>query len=492
MDVEPTSHEILARTSHLTAKALVIRHPQDVVVTSPYLATPGAELPVVWADKASTVIVTTFDAETFATRASDLRTVKRLVEAGYHVRALPGLHAKVVIAGDAAIVGSQNLTNRGRKNKEATVLIRDAEAIEKLRADIARWLEDSFRITTAMIVDMEVELEELRDLTAKMNEFRKRARQANRMLKEQREGKGEAQPEPAPLEPEQPPEIPPVVPPVIPEPPDDPEPTGPTTVPTMSVPGSGEGGSPGGGRSARDRTAAAASRSVKLREDVPMRITSGEKVVALACRNGKANLLDWAKLMSGNAAEEFERRDRYLVLCPETGRIAWAIINKHRFSRFSYWRPGATAGSATRPTILGMPIRVEANRTPEATDWNLRFTLFRRQGTETFVFDAVFLHDSLDVLRVTGPERQRGITSMLARQTGDPDSDTYKTLVQAVFTPFRHDRNSDGGPADEFCTGLPGVPVLRLRRAGNHTYFAVESPGFDASLRQETPEAISA
>lgn len=488
-----TSHEILARSSHLIAKALVIQHPRDIVVVSPYLATPNAELAVAWADKETAVILTTFEVETFATGASDIRTVKRLVDAGFHVRGLHGLHAKIVLADDAAIVGSQNLTNRGRRNKEATVLIRDREVVEGLRADLALWMQDSFRITLGMVADIERELDDLRDLIKGLSELRNRARKADgRMQRNRDKMAGESAP---PLE-APPTPIPEILPEGFPLVLPEPEPRAPVGGVTVgsgspSISSGGSGSTSAGGGSVRDKFAAAVNKSVPVREEISLRITYGESKTALDCRNRRENLIEWAEFIAGKTDDGFERRSRYLTICRETGRISWPTLNMHRLSNFSNWRPGSSDDAETPLTIKGMSIKVEANEKLDQDDRNIRFTLARKlpSGIEYFTLEAAFLLKHLDVLQVTGNSEL--LRHELEKEAADPNSDTYKTLIEAIFRPFRHARNSEGGSADTFCGGRSEGLVLRLRRAGEHHFFSVERSDFDVTMRQEAYEEES-
>jgi hypothetical protein len=71
-------------------------------------------------------LVTRFALRDFASGASDIAALRAAVEAGASVRGISGLHAKLYVFGQAAIVTSANLTHRGlRSNAEFGAIISD-------------------------------------------------------------------------------------------------------------------------------------------------------------------------------------------------------------------------------------------------------------------------------------------------------------------------------------------------------------------------------
>lgn len=131
-------------------------------VFSPYL-TSGLAEEVLDSDQPAKVEVhTRFDIEAFASGASSLATVRVLVERNYPLYDVPRLHAKVFEhPQDFATVGSQNLTQRGTRNRETTVVIRDEVALEKLRTQLDRWVLDRRPITLEMIAHAEAAIADL-------------------------------------------------------------------------------------------------------------------------------------------------------------------------------------------------------------------------------------------------------------------------------------------------------------------------------------------
>jgi hypothetical protein len=108
-------------------------------------------------------VYTLFEAELFASGASTLAEVKALVAAGIEVYQLPDLHAKVVwIPGCFLSVGSQNLTTRGTRNKEATATVSHEPWMSHVEAALQRWTLERQRITPEHIEDMEHAIAPLR------------------------------------------------------------------------------------------------------------------------------------------------------------------------------------------------------------------------------------------------------------------------------------------------------------------------------------------
>ena len=125
-------------------------------VFSPYITSPLAKEALNAALPGRIEVHTRFEIEAFAAGASSLSTLRTLHEKGYQLFHVPRLHAKVFDhPRDFATVGSQNLTQQGTRNREATVLIRDPELLAQLRRQLARWVADRQPITLEMILEAE-------------------------------------------------------------------------------------------------------------------------------------------------------------------------------------------------------------------------------------------------------------------------------------------------------------------------------------------------
>ncbi|MGF6399371.1 hypothetical protein ABH905_003037 [Pseudomonas frederiksbergensis] len=101
------------------------------------------------------MVFTQFDAELFASRASDLDVIKGLMDEGHQLFHVPDLHAKVVIEqGVFATIGSQNITAKGTRNKELSVLVQGEKHLREVHRKVESWLMNATPITLEMISGM--------------------------------------------------------------------------------------------------------------------------------------------------------------------------------------------------------------------------------------------------------------------------------------------------------------------------------------------------
>jgi hypothetical protein len=146
------------KSSAQASRHAVSVEPANTIIISPYLTSRTAESIIREANRDTAVVLTTFDAMIFATGGSKLGTLKKIHQLGFQLRAIQGLHAKLVVAGNCVHIGSQNLTAAGTRNKEATAIITSKAHVDRLRQDLKPWIAGSFPITAEMIADMEREL----------------------------------------------------------------------------------------------------------------------------------------------------------------------------------------------------------------------------------------------------------------------------------------------------------------------------------------------
>jgi hypothetical protein len=73
---------------------------------------------------------------------------------GYAAFEIAGLHAKILLAsGQFASIGSQNLTARGVRNREATYCTQDGSEVAHIEELLAPWIEGATQITEEMVND---------------------------------------------------------------------------------------------------------------------------------------------------------------------------------------------------------------------------------------------------------------------------------------------------------------------------------------------------
>lgn len=131
-------------------------------VFSPYITSGTAESVLAAIAGEPCEIYTLFSAELFVSKASSLKTIKKLASYGHQIFHLPNLHAKIIfVPGAFASIGSQNLTLNGTRNKEASVLIRDKTRLLRIEKEIIPWLTERVKITPEMIADMEMLLQDI-------------------------------------------------------------------------------------------------------------------------------------------------------------------------------------------------------------------------------------------------------------------------------------------------------------------------------------------
>ena len=112
------NHRRLLLRSAIRAECRALRAaPCSAIIISPYLTSRTAETVIGGADPATCLVLTTFDAETFATGGSSLRTLRKPIENGFTLLAVDGLHAKVLISGNDVLSQPEPDRARGTTSK---------------------------------------------------------------------------------------------------------------------------------------------------------------------------------------------------------------------------------------------------------------------------------------------------------------------------------------------------------------------------------------
>lgn len=125
-------------------------------VFSPFITSTTAESVTAQLDGRASEIHTVFKIELFAMGSSSLATLKKLIDQGHSLYHVERLHAKIVLVpGEFASLGSQNLTRGGIKNKEASAALTDARDVKLVEKSVQPWIEARTPITPQMIADME-------------------------------------------------------------------------------------------------------------------------------------------------------------------------------------------------------------------------------------------------------------------------------------------------------------------------------------------------
>jgi len=130
----------------------------SLIFFSPYITSSTAETVLLDNEYLSCQIYTVFKAENFACRASSLKTLKKLINSGCELFHIDDLHAKVMLSDDFISIGSQNLTNKGKSNLEASFCSDNPNFIKYSHSKIEKWIRFAKEITLEMIENMEKEV----------------------------------------------------------------------------------------------------------------------------------------------------------------------------------------------------------------------------------------------------------------------------------------------------------------------------------------------
>lgn len=127
----------------------------QVKIVSPYITSRTAEIVTSSLSSGQCEIYTLFNAEVFVSSSSSVQTLINLKKKGFRIFSVEHLHAKVILTSNNVLtIGSQNLTNRGGKNIEATVITTDEKIIRKVESWLADLSEVSNEISDAMLEEM--------------------------------------------------------------------------------------------------------------------------------------------------------------------------------------------------------------------------------------------------------------------------------------------------------------------------------------------------
>lgn len=151
-----------------------------VIMFSPFVTGPLAKRVLAPRAGVELELYTTFSARYFASGASCLDTLEHLLG---HVKLfeIDRLHAKLMlIPGKIATVGSQNLTQGGTGNLEASVLTSDPDFVARVEAEVEPWVRRSREITHERIAEMRSRVGELKKLWSQFNEASKRSDEEER------------------------------------------------------------------------------------------------------------------------------------------------------------------------------------------------------------------------------------------------------------------------------------------------------------------------
>jgi hypothetical protein len=149
-------HELILRGIDSRWRSLLRKADSRVLAFFPYLTGPTALSVLRNVQPSRCEVHTVCSLENFVTGASSLAVLKTLLQDGFHLFHLDRLHAKVIIvSGQAATVGSQNLTSFGRNNLEASVCFSSPSVADSLEASVSQWIACRRQIRLTDIAEIE-------------------------------------------------------------------------------------------------------------------------------------------------------------------------------------------------------------------------------------------------------------------------------------------------------------------------------------------------
>ena len=382
------------------------------------------------ADYRTAEVYLSFEAEIFASGASSLRTVRRLIEQGFAVYHLQDLHAKIVLCQDFASVGSQNLTAKGTTNLEASLVTTDFEDLQDIRNSLDRWLLARRRVTLDMVLDLERHLPSLRrrflalqreahQVVADVWRSERQREQARKReeIRQQREERERLERL----------------------------------------------------RSERTRNVQSAVQTAnQAREIIATRIErkSFEGIYGqdyyhtLHVRQNSDDLTFWT--INGSPTR-LTKRDRYLLIYLQNGRLSWPALNRRQITQFAR---GLSVSESIKldgySYKLGYNFPWDGDR---HASYNLEAKIRPIEGKGALVIECMFSLNMLEIVQIREEgvaDEERGRIDVLRDSLEKDISAARALLVKHLLSPFRFTRNRLGSGPQEFFRGEGNSFYLRL------------------------------
>ncbi|HKO92829.1 MAG TPA: hypothetical protein VJU61_16855 [Polyangiaceae bacterium] len=438
----PRAMEVVAGSAHSHWVRAIDADPDGVRLVSPYVTWPSL---MALAARAVPPIklYTTFRPDVFASGSSSLEALLQCVKAGHRIFHVDDLHAKLVLTNASASVGSQNLTARGQRTREVSVLFWEGRALRALRQQIQPWLVSAREIRQHEIEGL------LRELPALQRAFRRYQRELGKSAARAEEAARREQ-----------------------------------SAQRQAV------------REERKRRRAEQARQAELdrqrqgqlqrwREQIDSSEPASYWVElqlrrrprpTLERRSASASLTRWH--MQDGSVVELGRTQRYLMVDYQTGQITWPAVFRSRLSLF-----GTGLISEDSLAFGDVHARPEFHTEPERIDppGNVVFELGRvgaGSGTASRrrKYDGVALRlvarfdldgfELLSCLPVPGSEQLWAVTE-IQRQLQQNRQECEDRLRKLLLKPFKYKHNRIGRKAHQMLpSGVTTASVQLYRRHG--------------------------
>lgn len=140
-----------------------------VYVLSPYITSKTAE--DVLENVENCEIYTVSNIENFVNGSSSIETLKNLIYKGFDIYFIPQLHAKIILVKDRFVsIGSQNLTNQGTRNKEATFTSTSLSVVKFIEDELETWFAERTKVSLELLEDIENKIFHLKELYDKFRD----------------------------------------------------------------------------------------------------------------------------------------------------------------------------------------------------------------------------------------------------------------------------------------------------------------------------------
>ncbi|RAJ11761.1 phospholipase D-like domain-containing protein [Olleya aquimaris] len=136
-------------------KKLITKAEKSILIFTPYLDFTINILIKNSTKQIPITIITSLEGDSLFQRGYQLNALKEAIGNGILVKNLIGLHAKILVIDNSYIsLGSQNFTNRGRKNKEAGMISETSFVDSKIISTLKNWEEESKSVSLELLEEL--------------------------------------------------------------------------------------------------------------------------------------------------------------------------------------------------------------------------------------------------------------------------------------------------------------------------------------------------
>ena len=400
-----------------------VRKATTTTVLSPYITSHMAENVLAKNDCCCIKIYTVFKAENFINQASSIYSLRKLLSAGCELFHLDNLHAKLVVTNEFVSLGSQNLTNRGARNLEASYCSMDLAEISHIKHKLNDWLIKAVPINWEMLDEMEAMIKPLIKSYKNVIVHAQKVDESIDVIVE-------------------------------------------------------------ANKESEKQIKRAIERKVNLKEKInKLPIKSNWERASIKCiKNtnhsgetktsslvGSVNLMQWS--IDGQLIS-LKKTFRYILIDTETGKLAWARVNKTRITYF-----GKSVKIAEDEVYFNYQcaLNFEAEWNNPVDEFNLKINIESIDRRNSIGLSCYFDTDSIQNLEIT--DRDCADTEFLSRfeevvDNQDPKFTDY--LLKRLLSPFTYSKNSFGVQANDFFKSGITDKKISLATIAGHPLIVVE------------------